>query len=163
MASDVHQAAMIARGVAGAAPLVSLGHSAGGHLALWVAAQREVAIDAVVALAPVTDLVAADQQLLSERATMELFGVGADDDPSLYEQASPRHRLPLGVPQLIVHGPTDDAVPYEMVVDYVETARSLGDDVIFVNDSDIDHFNVIDPTHPLWRGVDAFLEVQRPY
>ena len=50
-----------------------------------------------------------------------------------------------------------------MVVDYVETARSLGDDVIFVNDSDIDHFNVIDPTHPLWRGVDAFLEVQRPY
>ena len=163
MASDVHQGAMIARGIAGAAPLVSLGHSAGGHLALWVAAQREVAIDAVVALAPLTDLVAADQQLLSDGATRELFGVGSDDAPVLYEEASPLHRLPLGVPQLIVHGPDDEHVPYEMVADYVEAARSLGDDVSFVNRPDIDHFNVIDPTQPLWRDVDSFLEAQRPY
>ena len=163
MASDVHQGAMIARGVAGAAPLVSLGHSAGGHLALWVTAQREVAIDAVVALAPLTDLVAADQQLLSDRATMELFGVGADDDPPLFEDASPLHRLPLGVPQLIVHGAADENVPYEMAVDYVEAARSLGDEVTFVNNPEIDHFDVINPSHPLWRDVDSFLEAQRPY
>lgn len=163
MASDVHQGAMIARGIAGAAPLISLGHSAGGHLALWVAAQREVAIDAVVALAPLTDLVAADQQLLSDRAVTELFGVDSDAAPALYEEASPLHRLPLGVPQLIVHGPDDEHVPYEMTADYVEAARSFGDDVSFVSSPDIDHFNVIDPTHSLWRDVDAFLEAQRPY
>lgn len=163
MASDVHQAAMIARGVAGSAPLISLGHSAGGHLALWVAAQREVAIDAVVALAPITDLVAADQRLLSNGATRELFGTGADDDLALYAEASPLHRLPLGVPQLVVHGPHDEHVPYDMAVDYVDTARSLGDDVTFVNGPDIDHFSVIDPSHPLWREVESFLEAQRPH
>lgn len=163
MGSDIHQAAMFARGVAGSAPLIALGHSAGGHLALWIAAQREVAIDAVVALAPVADLITADQQKLSERATMELLGVGAGDNLELYRQASPRHLLPLGVPQLIVHGPDDQHVPYDMSVDYVSSARSLGDHVAFVNDDDIDHFNVIDPTHSLWRAVEAFLEAQRPY
>lgn len=160
MASDVQHAAMIARGVAGAAPLIALGHSAGGHLALWVTAQREVAIDAVVALAPLTDLVAADQQLLSNRATMELFGVGSEDDLTVFKEASPRHLLPLGVPQLIVHGPNDEQVPYDLTSNYVDAARSLGDEVTFVNPSDIDHFNVIDPDHDVWRSIDTFLDTQ---
>ena len=94
---------------------------------------------------------------------MELFGVGADDDPPLFEDASPLHRLPLGVPQLIVHGAADENVPYEMAADYVEAARSLGDEVTFVNNPEIDHFDVINPSHPLWRDVDSFLEAQRPY
>lgn len=163
MASDVHQGAMIARGIAGSSPLVALGHSAGGHLALWLAAQREVAIDAVVALAPVADLLTADRLQLSDHVTLDLLGVGSDEDPDLYREASPLHLLPLGIPQLVVHGPLDDRVPYEIAVSYVESARSLGDEVTFVNEEDIDHFTVIDPSAALWRHVDKFLSDQRPY
>ncbi len=168
MSSDVQQAAIIARDIAGNTPLVALGHSAGGHLALWVAGNfessfEEIPIDAVVGLAAVTDLVAADRQQLSNGATRELFGLSADEDLDLYELASPYHVLPLGLPQLIIHGPNDAHVPYEMAVNYVDSARALGDEVTFVNDEGIDHFNVIDPSHRLWRHIDAFLEAQRPY
>lgn len=161
MAEDLHHCALISRGIAGARPLVALGHSAGGHLALWLTAQREVAIDAVVALAPVTDLVEADRRQLSNGVTTELFGASSEEQRERYEDASPFHQLPLGVPQLVVHGPLDQHVPYDMVVDYVDAARSLDDTVELVNSNDIDHFNVIDPDHDVWRKVDAFLSEVR--
>ena len=41
-------------------PLILLGHSAGGQLALWAAAQPETEVDALVTLAPVSDLFLAD-------------------------------------------------------------------------------------------------------
>lgn len=162
MASDVLRAAAIGRELSGATPMVALGHSAGGHLALWVAAQAETKFDAVVALAPVTDLIDADARRLSDHVTLELLGVEVAVDPDRYRRASPLHLLPLGSAQLVVHGPNDEHVPYDMVADYVAAARSLGDEVTFANDTDIDHFNVIDPTHTVWRAVDDFLAAQRP-
>jgi len=156
MASDVRDACALANELPG--PTIGLGHSAGGQLALWAAAQPDVALDAVVALAPVSDLFLADGLELSDHATRHLFGATASERPDLYAAASPLYLLPLGVPQLIVHGKADVDVPYEMAPDYVEGALSAGDDITLIDPKSVDHFDVIDPTHSVWRDIDTVLE-----
>lgn len=138
-------------------PTVLLGHSAGGHLALWAAAQLDGQIDGVVALAPVTDLFLADGLQLSNHATKALFGEAAADRPDTYLSASPLHLLPFGTKQLIVHGEADDAVPVDMSLEYGETAALLGDEVTVISDSDVDHFDVINPHHRVWHSIDGWL------
>lgn len=139
-------------------PLVALGHSAGGQLALWAAAQPSVELDAVIALAPVCDLFLADGLELSDHATKGLFGDTASERPDLYATASPLHLLPLGIPQLIVHGRADEDVPFEMVPEYVEAAEFCGDDVTLIDPDGVDHFHIIDPTNGVWRRIDTWLD-----
>lgn len=154
MAADIVAACQLAEDTG---PTVLLGHSAGGHLALWAAAQGAVKADSVVALAPVSDLFLADGLELSDHATAALLGTTAAERPDLYAEASPMYLLPLGVPQLVVHGKADDAVPPEMSIDYVEAARGAGDAIELVDPKKVDHFHIIDPAHQVWRSVDHFL------
>ncbi|MCH6161243.1 alpha/beta hydrolase family protein [Streptomyces marispadix] len=93
-------------------PNVLLGHSAGGHLALWAASQRERAADRVVAVAPVADLARAHQLQLSNGAVSEFLG-GDDAVPKLLPDADPM-RLPPRVPVEILHGTADVDVPLEL-------------------------------------------------
>lgn len=160
MSSDVRDACALAQNEPG--PTVALGHSAGGQLALWAAAQPDIAIDAVVALAPVSDLFLADGLELSDHATTGLFGASAAERPDLYASASPLYLLPLGIPQLVVHGRVDDDVPYDMAPSYLEAAELSGDDVTLINPKTVDHFHVIDPTHNVWRDIDAWMDEQAP-
>jgi acetyl esterase/lipase len=156
MSSDVLDACALADAEPG--PTIAIGHSAGGQLALWAAAQPSVSIDAVVALAPVSDLFLADGLELSNHATKALLGDSAADRPDLYATASPLYLLPLGVPQLVVHGHADTDVPYEMAPDYVEAANNAGDEVTLIDPKTVDHFHIIDPTHAVWRDIDAVLD-----
>lgn len=158
MSSDVLDACSLAADFDG--PLIAMGHSAGGQLALWATAQPSTSIDAVVALAPVSDLFLADGLELSNHATKALLGDTAAERPDLYATASPLYLLPLGVPQLLVHGRSDDDVPYEMVPDYVEAATAAGDQVTLVNPAKVDHMDVIDPGHNVWRTIDIWLSAQ---
>ena len=68
------------------------GHSAGGHLALWLAT-TDVPIDRVVALAPVCDLREAIRLDLGDDATQALLD-GADPDPAdpmmLFDESAER-------------------------------------------------------------------------
>ena len=122
-------------------PLVTLGHSAGGHLALWLAAERGAAL--AVSQAGVVDLVEAWRLGLSRRAPEELLGGAPNQVPDRYASASPAARLPLGVPQLLVHGRRDDTVPAEMSRAYAEQARRSGDAVELV-ETDEGHFDCLD-------------------
>lgn len=135
MAADVRAAAELADAD------VAIGHSAGGHLALWLAAEGLVA--RAVGQAPVSDLVAAAP--LSAGVVAEL---GAD--PS----ASPRQRLPLGVPQLLVHGTLDDCVPVQMSRDY---AAAAGVEVTYAERPGEGHFEHLDPRSGAWADVIAWL------
>lgn len=139
-------------------PMIALGHSAGGQLALWAAAQPSTPLDAVVALAPVSDLFLADGLELSNHATAALFDHTASERPDLYATASPLHLLPLGIPQLLVHGRADEDVPFEMVPEYIETAHLSGDDVTLLDPKNVDHYQIIDPSHDVWRKIDSWLE-----
>jgi acetyl esterase/lipase len=131
-------------------PLVTLGHSAGGHLALWLAAERRTAL--AVSQAGVVDLVEAWRLGLSRRAPEELLGGTPDQVPDRYASASPAARLPLGVPQLLVHGRRDDTVPAEMSRVYAERASRSGDEVELV-ETDEGHFECLDPASESWAAI----------
>jgi len=145
---------------------VWMGHSAGGHLALW-AVTRSSAPGApkrpswrprrVVGLAPVSDLVEADKLELSRHVTVELMGGTAREQPARYAEASPAARLPLRIPMVVIHGTKDDVVPLAMNRSFVERARKAGDDVRLVMPEDADHFDVIDPKSKVWKEVLAAL------
>jgi acetyl esterase/lipase len=138
MAADVLAAAELAQAE------VAIGHSAGGHIALWLAA--EGAVPAAVGQAPVSDLVAAAP--LSGGVVAEL---GAPPE------ASPLARLPLGARQLLVHGDRDENVPVQMSRAYVEAARAAGDDVSYSERAGEGHFEHIDPGSGAWEDVIAWL------
>jgi dipeptidyl aminopeptidase/acylaminoacyl peptidase len=83
----------------------------------------------------------------------DLLGGGADEQPDRYAQASPAARLPLGIPQVLVHGGEDAIVPPAQSRDYAEAARAAGDEVELVELPGADHFDVIDPGHEGWAAV----------
>lgn len=152
MAADVEAAIRLVEG-----PQILVGHSAGGHLALWATTIARELITAVLALAPVSDLADAYRRELSSNATNELLGASPTDDPELYRLASPIEQLPLGIPQLVVHGKADDAVPHEMSVNYVSAAMTAGDAVHLLDPVDVDHFHIIDPTHEVWEPISRWI------
>jgi acetyl esterase/lipase len=132
--------------------VVTIGHSAGGHLALWAAAAHGAVTDAV-SLAGVTDLEDAWARGLSSDATGGFMGGGPAELPERYAEASPMARLPIGVPMLVVHGDRDENVPVELSIAFAEAARAAGDDVELVVRPGVDHFEVIDPAGRSWATV----------
>ena len=90
------------------------GHSAGGHLALWVAAQSRTPLRRAVSLAGVTDLRLAFELNLGDGAAREFLGATPAEAPDRYTACSPIELLPLPVPQLLVHGTRDETVPIEL-------------------------------------------------
>ena len=136
--------------LAGFETAVAIGHSAGGHLALWLAA--EGAVDGAVTLAGVCDLAAADAAGLGSHAVAELLGGSPHDVPAAYRLADPAARLPLGRRQVLVHGTDDDRVPLEHARRYAERARAAGDDCRLVEVA-AGHFEPIDPRSAVWPSV----------
>jgi len=156
-------------GLASSRPLdlrrvVAVGHSAGGHLGLWAAARPGlpegapgagpvVAVTGVVALAGVCDLAAAARDGVGGSAVARLLGGRPDRVPERYALASPIERLPLGVPQLLVHGRDDAVVPADQSRRYASAARAAGDRCDLLEPTGVDHFAPIDPRSPTWRAT----------
>ena len=135
------------RGHAG--PRVSLGHSVGGQLALLTAE----AVDAVVALAPVTDVPRVWREGLGQDAAQRYFNASPEDEPEVYAAASPLARLPLRRPVLVVQGDADDRVPLDHSLAYASAAEMAGDSVQLEVYAGMDHFVVIDPAWDHWDDV----------
>jgi len=147
--------------------LVIVGHSAGGHLALWAAARHQLPAGcpgatprvrprAVVSLAGVCDLAAAAEQGLGAGAVAEFLGAAAVAGPlsaRVPAAADPAALLPYGVPQLLVHGGADDSVPVEFSRRYRERAVAAGDPVELLELPTADHFCLIDPDSTAWGLV----------
>lgn len=96
--------------------VAAVGHSAGGHLALWAAGRQDarVRLATVVGQAAVSDLEAASAQGVCGGMVERLIGGPPGRVPDRYRDASPVRRLPLTVPVLLVHGDRDDTVPVGM-------------------------------------------------
>ena len=127
-----------------------IGHSAGGHLALWLANQPHT-VDRVVGLAPVGDLRAAAREELGNRATQAFLGGEPTEVPAAYDAADPATRFDTrpACEVVIVHGEEDDVVP-------VSNSEGLAQRHPFVDLRrlpGIEHFGVIDPTSPAWTAV----------
>src|SRR4051794_28456282 len=128
--------------------VVTIGHSAGGHLAAWAATRdhQRVAVTAVVSQAGVLDLAYASELRLSN-GVVDRFLRGQPSDV-----ASPIERLPLGVPALLTHGGRDDIVPVEISHRFAEASGAS-----LIVEPDEDHFGHLDPKNPLWKAVLAWL------
>ena len=158
--------------------VVPIGHSAGGHLAFWLAARQRIPANSplagssiaahegeqptplplagTISLAGVLDLETAWRLHLSNDAVVELLGEKFPKVPERYAAASPAAMLPLGVPQILIHGTRDSHVPIEISRDYAAKARLLGDSVTYLELEGIDHFDVIDPRSTAWaKTVEA--------
>jgi len=141
--------------------VISVGHSAGGHLALWLAgrgglpadtpgANPRVRVRAAVSQAGVLDLRLAAQLSPSAQPTKALLG-DPEQHSDRYELASPRERLPLGIPQLVLHGDQDTTVSVRIATSYAAAAREAGDPCELVLLNATGHFEHIDASAPAWH------------
>ncbi len=141
------------------APVVTLGHSAGGHLATWAASRTRhprwadgVDVTHVVSQAGVLDLRAADEEGLGGRAVRNFLGDGPID-PRL----DPLQQVPLDVPVWCVHGTDDSNVPISQSEAYVAAAGAAGATAELV-EVEGDHFVVIDTGSAAWTRTLEILD-----
>jgi acetyl esterase/lipase len=140
--------------------VTALGHSAGGQLALWLASASRlrmapsdapVRIGRVVALAPVTDL----RGIADAKKGMirEIIGGTPSERSERYAELSPLELVPLGVPQVVIHGTDDWLLPFAISERYVAAARAAGDDVTLVPIRGEGHLGVADPSATAWPSL----------
>ncbi len=140
--------------------VVTLGHSAGGHLAVWAAGRQRlgrwrdarVRVTAAVSQAGVLDLVGATG--LGSGAVESFLGRSPEQVPD----ADPLQQVPLDVPVRCVHGRDDDVVPISQSRAYVDAATAAGADAT-LTPVDGDHFVLIDPRSAAWATTLRLLEV----
>ncbi|MHA7304257.1 alpha/beta hydrolase family protein [Arthrobacter sp. TMN-49] len=134
-------------------PVISIGHSAGGQLALLTADYA----DAVVGLAPVTDVQRVDAEGLADNAALGFMGAHYADMPGAYDAASPIVQLPLERPLLIVHGDVDDRVPEAHSASFAKAAAVAGDAIDYRVFSGLSHMDQIDPQAQHWADCVAWM------
>lgn len=134
--------------------VIIAGHSAGGHLALWCAAQNEnspspfsrlrIKLYAAAGLAAVVDLASSYETKDGDSAVSELLGGSPQEIPGIYSLSSPMAMIPLNRRHLIMHGTLDDALPVESAREYARLARTAGDDVDFIEVPKAGHMDYLD-------------------
>ena len=151
--------------------IITMGHSAGGHLALWLAGRHHldeksilysrnaVNIKAVISLAGIPDLEEAVNKNICGGASEELAGGLPKEIPNIYRQASPLHLLPLNIPQWHLVGEKDPIVPSTYIQSYitkatkVEKSSNLKLEII----PDIGHFEIVMPNTSSWTPIKKIL------
>jgi len=147
--------------------VIALGHSAGGHLALWAAARAKLPpssrlyradplpLKGVVALAGPPDLrpLSGADSVCGSGTLAQLTGGTPDTVPDHDVQASPAALLPLGVPQFLVTGSADRLVPTRLLSPYERLAQSAGDRVSLREVPGADHGDLIAPGSDAWPVV----------
>jgi acetyl esterase/lipase len=147
-----------------------VGHSAGGHLAAWVAARGRIAspsplhaanplpVRGVVSLGGILDLEAYRAKGPGACGGPPIIDglVGRRADP--YADTSPVALLPSGVPIAVVSGGSDRIVPPAFGHDYAKRARAAGDTVTDIEIPTAGHFDEIDPEASAWAAVAAAIE-----
>ncbi|MCP4901030.1 MAG: alpha/beta hydrolase [bacterium] len=151
--------------------VVALGHSAGGHLALWLAArhrlpsthplhfvEQPIGITGVVSLAGIPDLRQATELEVCGDAAPRLLGISSPELEARFDLGSPATYLPLGVPQFVLNGNCDPIVPVTVAEGYADTAASSGDSVNLVVVPRVGHFELVSPESTAWPAVLAAVE-----
>ena len=145
--------------------VVSVGHSAGGHLGLWLAGRGNIRpksilhtknplpLSGVISLAGIADLHDAFEAQLCDDAARDLMGGTYRQLPEHYEQASPIHLLPFGIPQTLINGQQDEIVPVDHVEKYADAALQSGDAVSVITIDNSAHFELITPGTVAFEAV----------
>lgn len=146
--------------------VVAVGHSAGGHLALWLAARQRLpatsplfmpqplSLSGVVSLAGIPDLVDAHARDICRGAVPELLGGTPAQVPERYRAGSPSAHLPLGIPQHLIIGTEDQAVPTVHNERFQTQAQAAGDAVDLTLLPATGHFEIVTPGTDVWPVVE---------
>jgi acetyl esterase/lipase len=148
--------------------VVTVGHSAGGHLATWAGGRTKLAAGApgagpvveivgVISLAGVVDLRAAARDKSGNGAAIDFMGGSPDERPEWYAVADPLAQVPIPAVVRCVHARADDRVPCTESVAYVAAALAVGQDARLLETGG-DHFSVADASSPDWPTVINALE-----
>ena len=135
--------------------VIVLGHSAGGQLALCLAA-RESGLAGAVSLAGVVDLQQAYDLHLSNDAVVEFLGGKPAEVPEHYREADPM-KLAIRARQWLVHGARDEIVPPALSKNYVDAKVNNKEDARLVAIAGAGHFDVVDPRSAAWAEVENIL------
>ena len=165
-------------------PLIAIGHSAGGHLALWLAARRSPAarspgpliprgspliaddplpIDAVVSLGGLPDLELAATPPGSGCGTEvieKLVGPPTLSSRNVYADTSVPRLAPLGVKQVLVNGLQDRIIPTAYAQDYARKMRAAGDTVKVRMIDRTGHVELIVPESAAWAAAVEEIEAE---
>jgi acetyl esterase/lipase len=133
--------------------VVVIGHSAGGQLALCLAA-HETEVRRVISLAGVVDVLEAYRLHLSNDAVVEFLGGKPEGVADHYREANPMG-LAIGARQWPVHGTADAIVPFSFSKDYVTAKQKAKEDVRLVEIRGAGHFDLIDPRSEAWKRVES--------
>jgi len=172
---DVAQGADHVRELAKKYPLdlkrvISVGHSAGGHLAVWLAARPRIQpgdplatpdpipIRGAAPIAGVVDLRRAWELRLSDGVVGELMGGPPEKLAQRYHAGSPIELLPIGGHVRLLHGTEDSVVPIEISNSYQKAANRAGDDARLVVLPGADHFAPVDPRSEHWPSVEKTVQ-----
>ncbi len=164
---DVGAAADYLREVADAHELdlsqvVSVGHSAGGHLALWLAGRQQLSatsavytadpllIAGVVGLAPIADIADALDQGMCGPALPTVISSHQTATATNLEDVSPAAMLPLGIPQIHLVG-TEDKLIRRNIQRYVDAAEEASDGVELIVLEGAGHFELVAVDRPEWQ------------
>jgi acetyl esterase/lipase len=147
-----------------------LGHSAGGHLALWLAGHANAPENcpgvpplrirprAVFSLAGISDLrVFGEGEGACNRAVAAFLGGTPGQVPHRYAAASPIERVDLAIPALLLHGSLDSIVPISQSEAYVSVAEAVNPGVRLHVLEAAGHFDLIAPFSPVWPEVQDWI------
>ncbi|QNA86794.1 alpha/beta hydrolase [Sphingomonas sp. So64.6b] len=159
--------------------IVAVGHSAGGHLALWLAARanlprnsplhtsKPIAIAHVISLGGLPDLeatAASPDNGCGTEVIARLVGVPSPTRSDVYADTSVPRLLPLGVPQDLVNGREDSIIPIRLGTGYEEQAKKAGDRATLHIVPNTGHVELVAPETAAWseakRLIRAALKIK---
>lgn len=141
-----------------------VGHSAGGHLALWLAGRHRLPptspiasaaplpVCGVVSLAGIANLVEGVERNICFGKCQALMGGLPGEVPERYQHASPQQLLPLGVPHRHLVGLRDPFVPVDYLERFVTVAQEY-DEVSLRLLPEAGHFEMLVPATPAFSAV----------
>ena len=150
--------------------LTAIGHSAGGHLALWLAGRHHLPannklysksalkLERVISLAGIPDLIEGAKQDICRGACQELVGASPNEKPERYQIASPHFLLPFNIPHWHLVGEHDPIVPVSYLEPFIQKARRQDNKVHFKIIPDVGHFEMVMPDTTCWKSIKEALQ-----
>ena len=150
-------------------PLYVAGHSAGGHLALWLGNKGsgvavntlELTPTALIGLAPVTDLLKCyGDQERSGYVLALMNQTPPSEAMDKYQRVSPISLIPMAMARLVIHGSDDASVPVEESEAYASASKAAGDEIELIK---IEGGSHMDFTNPESRASKCLIERMTAY